>query len=539
MDIDSDEDMPLAKVMKQKSVGVTQYEENAAKLESCEKNNDCKYDCDIVNEKIPRKVAAEKKCLFEYEWPRNRSGDYFILEEQLIQFLDVALADERLEKLLKRPVSSLEENFLCAQGVWTKSSIRESNNVIKTEDACEFMAEYFPKNFQTYIELVHRTEMKRLVLRQEAQRIDVISGNIPNFMKRALKETVRYNSQLNRERKEERCAYFDLQTQIIHLPQKKRKYNPSNKSKRSEYPVALLPGQYQDYFKRYTSEELKMLPLNTVTQQSLIQRKGKSTTENEREETPTDEVVDENENGSTADSAKNSSEKKEDKDPFCGICMKGPEMNKRGLPEKLIHCSQCENSGHPSCLDMNKHIVQVIQTYPWQCMECKICTECLAPHDEDEMMFCDNCDRGYHSYCVGLQEIPKGRWVCSRCGKCSSCLSVNAVPEGVTGRWKNEYTKPLDGSEAEFLQIHCHSCSKLFRKGSFCPVCLKVYRTDDDHINPMVCCDVCDRWIHTDCDGIDEHRYMELSKDRQTSYTCILCRGEKEERMDSFHRKNR
>ena len=23
-------------------------------------------------------------------------------------------------------------------------------------------------------------------------------------------------------------------------------------------------------------------------------------------------------------------------------------------------------------------------------------------------MFCDHCDRGYHSYCVGLKEIPKG-----------------------------------------------------------------------------------------------------------------------------------
>ena len=23
-------------------------------------------------------------------------------------------------------------------------------------------------------------------------------------------------------------------------------------------------------------------------------------------------------------------------------------------------------------------------------------------------MFCDNCDRGYHSYCVGLKSIPDG-----------------------------------------------------------------------------------------------------------------------------------
>ena len=36
---------------------------------------------------------------------------------------------------------------------------------------------------------------------------------------------------------------------------------------------------------------------------------------------------------------------KKEKDTFCGICLKGPEMNKRGLPEKLISCSQCENSG--------------------------------------------------------------------------------------------------------------------------------------------------------------------------------------------------
>lgn len=45
--------------------------------------------------------------------------------------------------------------------------------------------------------------------------------------------------------------------------------------------------------------------------------------------------------------------------------------------------------------------------------------------------------------------------------------------------------------------------------------------------------------VFSDCDGIDQHRYNELSKDQRTSYTCILCRGEKEERLDAFHRKNR
>lgn len=33
------------------------------------------------------------------------------------------------------------------------------------------------------------------------------------------------------------------------------------------------------------------------------------------------------------------------------------------------------------------------------------------------MMCCDECDRGYHSFCVGLSEIPAGQCGCgSECG---------------------------------------------------------------------------------------------------------------------------
>lgn len=59
---------------------------------------------------------------------------------------------------------------------------------------------------------------------------------------------------------------------------------------------------------------------------------------------------------------------------------------------------------------MSSELVSVIQTYQWQCMECKTCTVCQQPHHEDEMMFCDKCDRGYHTFCVGMDSIPKGEW---------------------------------------------------------------------------------------------------------------------------------
>ena len=42
----------------------------------------------------------------------------------------------------------------------------------------------------------------------------------------------------------------------------------------------------------------------------------------------------------------------------------------------------------------------------------------------------------------------------------------------------------------------------------------------------------------SDCDGIDEKAYAQLARTK-SKYSCVLCRGEKQERMDSFHRKNR
>ena len=107
-------------------------------------------------------------------------------------------------------------------------------------------------------------------------------------------------------------------------------------------------------------------------------------------------------------------------------------------------------------------------------MECKTCFKCTEPHDEvsdrklipsdddddggwgvyfamecphhfpswfpmtiilwflwsqDKMMFCDHCDRGYHTYCVGVVSIPEGRWDCSMCiGKSSNLRRDSSLP---------------------------------------------------------------------------------------------------------------
>lgn len=49
-----------------------------------------------------------------------------------------------------------------------------------------------------------------------------------------------------------------------------------------------------------------------------------------------------------------------------------------------------------------------VQDYAWQCSECKHCSKCRQHTNEDKMLFCDQCDRGYHIYCIGLLGVPDG-----------------------------------------------------------------------------------------------------------------------------------
>ncbi|KNC85460.1 hypothetical protein SARC_02365, partial [Sphaeroforma arctica JP610] len=117
------------------------------------------------------------------------------------------------------------------------------------------------------------------------------------------------------------------------------------------------------------------------------------------------------------------------------------------------------------------------------------------------------------------------RWVCDDCGVCASCGKTQPG-EGASAnmRWKHEYSKGTDTTDPVFLQTLCLACSKLFRSGNFCPICLKVYR-NSENLTPMVCCDRCDQWIHIDCDNISEREYK-LMSESERAYTCAVCRGD-------------
>ena len=46
-----------------------------------------------------------------------------------------------------------------------------------------------------------------------------------------------------------------------------------------------------------------------------------------------------------------------------------------------------------------------------------MCETCSKGHNEDQIVLCDECDRGYHFTCVfpHLEERPDGEWYCDNC----------------------------------------------------------------------------------------------------------------------------
>jgi hypothetical protein len=61
-----------------------------------------------------------------------------------------------------------------------------------------------------------------------------------------------------------KCVSNATFEQIIQVPQGRYKVLPPERTKTGPYPVALIPGQFQDYYKRYGSLTKKLLFINEV-----------------------------------------------------------------------------------------------------------------------------------------------------------------------------------------------------------------------------------------------------------------------------------
>uniref|UniRef100_A0A1I8F755 PHD finger protein 10 n=1 Tax=Macrostomum lignano TaxID=282301 RepID=A0A1I8F755_9PLAT len=152
-----------------------------------------------------------------------------------------------------------------------------------------------------------------------------------------------------------------------------------DKSERSAYPVAILPGQFADCCQHADSitagsERLNYLPLTSCLY-ALPRRP------------PLPPV-------------------RLDNAVKCTVCQSDCSA------WQVIECSECRSRGHAACLSAAGQHADSGQGLRLAVHGLQALQECLDPGNEERMMFCDACDRGFHTFCLGLQDIPQGHWEC-------------------------------------------------------------------------------------------------------------------------------
>ncbi|RYO79012.1 hypothetical protein DL766_004561 [Monosporascus sp. MC13-8B] len=54
--------------------------------------------------------------------------------------------------------------------------------------------------------------------------------------------------------------------------------------------------------------------------------------------------------------------------------------------------------------------------------EARPCPICSRSDHEEVLLLCDSCDATYHTYCVGLDSVPRGHWFCMECSETAAEL---------------------------------------------------------------------------------------------------------------------
>ncbi|XP_025073579.1 uncharacterized protein LOC105425225 isoform X2 [Pogonomyrmex barbatus] len=412
----------------------------------------------------------------EYEWPLDRKGETFMIQEQISQYLGVKSFKRKYPDLKRRVVDMEERNYLRENGLVSEAMCDMGLTAICSSEVLDVMCSDFPDQYEEYRKHMrekqvkeHSKKQKELTAAANAER------NRIDLAEMAMQSAFTWNANLNKARKEQRKYCLDLQTFTIHQPQKQHKSDSEHKV--GHYPVALIPGQYTDYYREYTPAELRYYPLNTVLYGPTRPNERKSDSQSEGSQSDSDSESSSDDSSSSSSEGTQDTEgsqstmdevdmeisnSKDDAKLKCKMCLK--VLNKHNKNEILIQCGTCNGNVHPSCIDLTLDMVPHIQSYAWQCTDCKTCAQCHDPADEDKMLFCDMCDRGYHIYCVGLRRVPQGRWHCQECAVCANCGSrepggANSDRNSVA-QWQHEYKKGEKNTRV-YVSTLCVPCSKM------------------------------------------------------------------------------
>ncbi|KAI7888995.1 acyl-CoA N-acyltransferase [Mucor mucedo] len=116
---------------------------------------------------------------------------------------------------------------------------------------------------------------------------------------------------------------------------------------------------------------------------------------------------------------------------MCFYCDGVYDFDTEGRKHELLKCFDCHRNAHTLCSGFEKTSAEIVQTYDWQCNDCKSCLVCQSKNDEDKIVFCNHCDRGFHTFCIDppLKKVPEDNWYCNLCSSMPSPPSSLPSPK--------------------------------------------------------------------------------------------------------------
>ncbi|XP_037796843.1 bromodomain adjacent to zinc finger domain protein 1A-like [Penaeus monodon] len=136
------------------------------------------------------------------------------------------------------------------------------------------------------------------------------------------------------------------------------------------------------------------------------------------------------------------------------------------------------------------------------------CRICRRKADAENMLLCDECDKGYHVYCLKpkLKTIPSGNWYCDHC-------KPKEKPK--SPRKKRQIYKDISDDEMDEEKTSDEEDSEVENE-DVCFVCEKP--------GTLICCDTCPLAYHQQC--------ADLRTVPRGNWSCATCKGTKDSAQD-------
>ncbi|XP_039294092.1 titin [Nilaparvata lugens] len=325
-----------------------------------------------VNPNTPKEVRMVEGTITEYEWPLQ-GGELYMIQEQVSDFLEITSFKRKYPDIFRRTVETEEKAYLRENGLVSEAHCDLGLIAVKSSDILDIMFADFQDKYEEFRKQIRDKQARELSSKHKAAFTSLLQdkrkfeNRVLDAKTEAMQAVAAWNSRLNRTRQETRRSVLDLQSCIVHYPRSvglKRSQSGVNEPPRKvgHYPVVMVAGQFCDNYKRYTPNELKYFPLNTVIYGPMKPNQrfggGSDGSQSDSDDSSSsDDSSDSSSDSSDADSDASGDESRDSKDAtaaaggaatngetHCKMCGGDKTRNKQDNPEVLINCAQCTKS---------------------------------------------------------------------------------------------------------------------------------------------------------------------------------------------------